>query len=267
MKGKVIIITGASSGIGEACAILFASKGASIVMGARNYGKLLKIASAIRDNGGNAISVKTDVTNEEDCENLIKTAIEKYGKIDIMINNAGISMRAKFIDLNLDVLKKLMDVNFWGTVNCTKYALPFLLKTKGSLIGVSSIAGFKGLPGRTGYSASKFAIHGFLETIRIEHLKDGLHVMVVAPGFTTSNIRKTALNEHGEMQNESPRDEKKMMSPYGVAKAIRRGVRTKRRNMILSWKGKFLVLFQRVLPKTIDKLAYLEMKHEKNSPL
>jgi short-subunit dehydrogenase len=267
MKGKVIIITGASSGIGEACSILFARKGASVVMAARNHVKLEKTVASINENGGNAIAVETDVTSEKDCENLIQTTVKKYGKIDIMVNNAGISMRAKFIGLDTAVLKKLMDVNFWGTVYCTKYALPFLLESKGSLIGISSIAGFKGLPGRTGYSASKFAIHGFLETIRIEHLKNGLHVMVVAPGFTTSNIRKTALNGKGEMQQESPRDERKMMSPYSVAKAISWGIRTKRRNMILSWKGKLLVLFQRVLPKTIDRLAYMEMKAEKDSPL
>jgi len=130
--------------------------------------------------------VSADVSVEEDCKRLIKEAVDKFGTVDILINNAGISMRALFEEVDLSVLKQVMDINFWGTVYCTKYALPYLLKQKGSVVGVSSIAGYKGLPGRTGYSASKFAMQGLLETLRIENIKKGLHVLIACPGFTAS---------------------------------------------------------------------------------
>ena len=193
---KVIIITGASSGIGLATAKLFSSKGSKLVLAARSYDKLLQIQSEMPE-PSKVLCVKTDVTVEDDCRNLIQQTVECFGRIDILINNAGISMRALFIDLDLDVMRRLMDTNFWGTVYCTKYALPYLLKTKGSLVGVISTAGHIGLPGRSGYSASKFAIRGFLNTIRVEHRYDDLHVMVFAPGFTSSNIRNVALLADG----------------------------------------------------------------------
>ncbi|HRR49849.1 MAG TPA: SDR family oxidoreductase, partial [Bacteroidales bacterium] len=192
MKDKVVIVTGASSGIGLAAVKAFASEGAKVVMAARRLDKLLEIEKQLSDITETLV-VKTDVSLEEDCKKLVEQTIKRFGRIDVLVNNAGISMRALFIDLDLSVIKRLMDVNFWGTVYCTKYALPYILKNHGSIIGVISIAGFKGLPARTGYSASKFAIYGFLETLRIEHLKDNLHVMIFAPGFTASNIREEAL--------------------------------------------------------------------------
>ena len=187
-KDKVVVITGASSGIGEATAREFAKSGSKVVLAARSEERLSRIVDEIREAEGDAIYVTTDVSIEEDCKNLIRKTVEKYGTVHILVNNAGLSMRATFVDVDLKVLHRLMNVNFWGTVYCTKYALPYLLQQKGSLVGVSSVAGFHGLPGRTGYSASKFAIHGFLETIRIENLKKGLHVMILAPGFTTTNM-------------------------------------------------------------------------------
>jgi short-subunit dehydrogenase len=229
-RDKVVIITGASSGIGEATARDFAKNGSKVVLAARSEQKLSRITQELISQNLDAFYVKTDVSVEEDCRNLINKAIEKYGTIDILVNNAGISMRASFTDVDLKVLHRLMDVNFWGTVYCTKYAIPYLISNKGSLVGVSSVAGFHGLPGRTGYSASKFAIHGFLETIRIENLKKGLHVMIIAPGFTTTEIRKHALNASGSEQGESPLDEGSLMSPEYVAKWILKGIRKKKRN-------------------------------------
>ena len=151
-KNKVIIITGASSGIGKALAFEFAGMGARLVLAARNAERLQTTEEEIKKVGAEVITVKTDVSNEVDCKFLIQQAVDTYGGIDILINNAGISMRALFIDSEIDVIRKLMDINFWGTVYCSKYALPHLLESKGSLVGVSSIAGYKGLPGRTGYS-------------------------------------------------------------------------------------------------------------------
>lgn len=179
-KGKVIIITGASSGIGLASAKCFATKGAKLVLAARSYDKLLELAESL-PSCCESLCVKTDVSKEEDCKNLIDRTVERFGKIDILVNNAGLSMRALFKELDLSVIRCLMDTNFYGTVYCTKYALPYLLEAKGSVVGIISTAGFVGLPARTGYSASKFAIRGFLETLRMEHLYDDLHVMILLP--------------------------------------------------------------------------------------
>ena len=178
LKDKVVIITGASSGIGEAMAKCYAEAGAKVVLGARSEDKLKALTEEIHSKGGEATYCAVDVVNEQECKALIDKAVEVFGRIDILICNAGISMRAIFDDVDLKVLHRLMDVNFWGTVNCSKYALPYLQATKGSLVGISSVAGLHGLPGRTGYSASKYAMTGFLETVRIENLKKGLHVMV-----------------------------------------------------------------------------------------
>ena len=183
MKGKTIIITGASSGIGKALAEKFAAEGSNLVLAARNADKLNELSKSISRKDVLICPVVCDVSDESQCKMLIDEAVRNFGGVDVLINNAGISMRAAFADLHLDVIRKLMDVNFWGAVYCTKYAMPYLLKSKGSVVGISSIAGKKGLPGRTGYSASKFALEGFLETLRTENLKKGLHVLVACPGF------------------------------------------------------------------------------------
>ena len=265
-RDKIIIITGASSGIGLASAYYFADKGAKLTIAARSEEKLQLVASEL-SGISDVLVCKCDVKEENDCKKLIESTIERYGRIDILINNAGISMRATFEDMNLSVIKELMDVNFWGTVYCTKYALPHLIKSKGSVIGVISIAGFKGMPARTGYSSSKYAIRGFLDALRVEHLHDGLHVMVFAPGFTSSNIRNVALTADGSQQGETPRDETKMMSPERVAKLLGRGIRTRRRQMILTSLGKAAVFINRTFPALVDKVEYMFLKKEPNSPL
>jgi short-subunit dehydrogenase len=266
-KDKVVIVTGASSGIGEATAREFARNRSKVVLAARSEGKLSEIVSQITSAGFEACFIKTDVSREEDCKKMVEFTVNKYGTVNILINNAGISMRASFTDVELSVLHRLMNINFWGTVYCTKYALPFLIANKGSLVGVSSVAGFHGLPGRTGYSASKFAIHGFLETIRIENLKKGLHVMIIAPGFTSTEIRKHALTASGEEQGESPRDEHSLMSPEYVAKWVLKGIRKKKRNKLLTWDGRLTALFQRIVPSFVDWVYYNEMSKEPKSPI
>ena len=208
---KVIIVTGASSGIGLASARLFGREGAKVVMAARSLDRLESLAAGVAPED-KVLCVKCDVSREDDCRVLVEKTVERFGRIDILVNNAGISMRAMFRDLDLKVIHSLMDVNFWGTVNCTKYALPWLLKSRGSVVGVISIAGYSALPARTGYSASKYAVRGFLDTLRIEHLKDGLNVLVFAPGYTSSNVRNAALTADGTPQGETPLEEGKLMS-------------------------------------------------------
>jgi short-subunit dehydrogenase len=264
-KHKVVVITGASSGIGKALAEEFAKHGANVVLGARQYVTLCEITAELESKYQiRALAVQTDVSNEHDCEFLIKQAVITFGKIDILINNAGLSMRALFQDVDLSVLKTLMDVNFWGTVYCTKYALPELLKSKGCVVAVSSIAGYRGLPGRTGYSASKFAMNGFMESLRTELLKTGVHVMVACPGFTTSNIRVAALAKNGAAHGETSMEEKKMMSAEEVAEEICIGVANRKRTLIMTGQGKLAVWMNKLFPKFTDKKVFQLFAKEKN---
>lgn len=265
MKNKTVIITGASSGIGKACAEIFARAGANVVLGARQYVTLCEITADLEQRYGiKAVAVQCDVAKEEECKFLIKQAVLTFGRIDVLINNAGISMRALFKDLDLAVIRNLMDVNFWGTVYCTKYAMDELLKSQGSVVGVSSIAGFRGLPGRTGYSASKFAVNGFLEALRVENLKTGLHVLLAAPGFTASNIRNQALNKDGVSQGESSLDEQKMMTSEEVAEIILKGVEQRKRTLVMTAQGKFAVLMNKLLPAWVDKQVFKLFAKEKD---
>lgn len=266
MKDKVIIITGATSGIGKALAYECASRGARLVVSARNNEKLLEVSEDLIRTGIRVLPVKADVSIEEDCRELIRKTVEEFGTIDILINNAGISMRALFEDVDLDVLRKLMNTNFWGTVYCSKFALPYLLKSKGSLAGISSIAGYKGLPGRSGYSSSKFAIQGLLEVIRIENRKKGLHVLIAAPGFTASNIRNVALSKDGSQQGETPLDESKLMPAETVARKIADAIEKRKRILILTTQGKMTVFLDKVLPSFMDKMVYNHMAEEPDSP-
>jgi short-subunit dehydrogenase len=265
MKNRVVIITGASSGIGWALACKFASEGSNVVVAARRIERLKMFETQFGSD--RILAVETDVTREEDCKNLIEKTIEKFGMIDVLINNAGVSMRAMFSSCDLSVLKRLMDVNFWGTVYCTKYALPHLVESGGSLVGVISVAGFIGLPGRTGYSASKFAVRGFLETIRIEFLKSKLHVLVVAPGFVNSEIRENALTANGSLQGKSPRNEKNMMNAGRCALLIYKAVTHRRRELILSvFEGKLAVFFSKWWPQLVNRANYKILKGEPDCP-
>ena len=266
MKNKVVIITGASSGIGKACAWIFAQAGAQVVLAARNLEKLKLVCKELQQAGFTALAVRADVSKQEDCQNLISEAVTAFQGVDVLINNAGISMRATLEQVEVSVIRQLMETNFFGTVYCTKYALPYLLKSKGSVVGVSSIAGYKGIPARTGYSASKFAMHGFLESLRLENLKKELHVLIVCPGFTASNIRNTALGSDGNMQGESPRDEQKMMQPEEVAEFILKAVLKRQNSLTLTTNGKLTVWLNKFFPKWVDKLVYNHIRKESDSP-
>ena len=264
-KDKVIIVTGASSGIGLASARLFGKMGANVVMAARSLEKMQTLASSVADEK-HVLCIKCDVSQEADCERLVDLAVQRFGRIDILVNNAGLSMRAMFRDLDLKVIHKLMDVNFWGTVNCTKYALPYLLESKGSVVGVISIAGYSALPARTGYSSSKYAIRGFLDTLRIEHLKDGLNVLVFAPGYTASNVRNAALVADGSAQGETPLDEGNLMSAEDCALRLAKALSKRKSQVILTALGRVTVWAHRFFPGLTDKLTYSYIAREAGSP-
>lgn len=268
LKGKVVIITGASSGIGKSLAYRCAQEGANLILAARQYPLLCTISQDIEEKFGvKAIAFACDVSNEEYCKNLISEAIRLFGRIDVLVNNAGISMRALFKEVDLKVLHEILNVNFWGAVYCTKYAMPELLKSKGVIVGISSVAGYKGLPGRTGYSASKFALQGFLESLRIENLKTGLHVMIACPGFTSSNIRNTARAKDGSLQGESPLDENKMMHPDRVADQILKAMLKRKNKITLTLQGKATIFTNKFFPSFVDRFVYKFFAKEPHSPL
>lgn len=268
ITNKVFIVTGASSGIGKAIAKKVVEQNNYICIAARKEDALIETYNELENiNQGHCVYVVADVSKEEECKKIIDTCLQHFGKIDVLINNAGVSMRALFNDLHLDVIRTLMNINFWGTVYCTKYALPSIIKEKGSIVAISSIAGFTPLPARTGYAASKAAIHGFLNTLRVETMKLGIHIMIAAPGFTASNIRNTALTANGTPQGETPRDENKMMTAEQVASYIIRGIEKRKRTLILTTQGKLTVWLYKFFPKLTDKLIYNHMKKEPNSPL
>jgi short-subunit dehydrogenase len=266
MRNKVVIITGASSGIGKALAFVFGQNGSKIVITGRDSAKLESTQIELNLAGIDTLAIVADVSIENDNKTVVDKTIAHFGKIDILINNAGITMRALFNDADTDVIKKVMDINFYGMVYATKYALPEIIKSQGSIIGISSIAGYRGLPGRTGYSASKFAMQGFLESLRTELLKKNVHVLVACPGFTTSNIRNSALSADGSTQGESPRDEAKMMTAEEVAAHIYKATLYRKRDLVLTTQGKLTVLMNKFFPSFMDKMVYNVLAKEKDSP-
>ncbi len=265
LRDKVVVITGASSGIGKALAEAALSRNAKVAVCARNIEKLKDAFKGSAEQ--NVIFFEADVSKESDCKGFAEYVLKHWGRIDVLINNAGISMRALFQDTELSVIKELMDVNFWGMVYCTKYALPSILSNSGVIVGVSSIAGYRGLPARTGYSASKHAMQGFLESLRTELLYSGTHVMWVSPGFTASNIRKVARSSDGSLQAETPLDEKKLMSPEECARIIIDAVEKRKRTVIMTRQGKLAVYLNKLFPGLADKLVYKHFYNEPDSPL
>jgi short-subunit dehydrogenase len=253
-KNKVALITGGTDGIGKALVTQLIHDGAKVATCGRNHDKLYQLQAEFPS--ANLHTVVADVSNENDCRHLVESTIKMFGGIDILINNAGVSMRALFRETTPDVIKKVMDINFYGTVYCTKYALDSIITRKGTIVGVSSIAGYRGLPGRSGYSASKFAVQGWLEALRTELMGDGVHVMWVCPGFTTSNIRNAALNKEGGLHGSTPMDEGKMMSAEVCARHILNAVRKKKRTLVLTFTGKRTVFMQKFFPNLADKLTY-----------
>lgn len=253
-RKKVVVITGGTDGIGRALVDLLLSSGALVSTCGRNHDKLYQLQKEYPSSSLH--TMVADVSSENDCRQFIESTIQVFGGIDVLINNAGISMRALLKESTSEVIKKVMDINFMGVVYCTRYALSSLINRKGVIVGVSSIAGYRGLPGRSGYSASKFALQGWLESIRTELMDDGVHVMWVCPGFTASNIRHAALDKDAKAHGETSMDEDKMMSAQECAQHILVSIAKKKRTLVLTFTGKRTVFMNRFFPAWADKLVY-----------
>jgi short-subunit dehydrogenase len=253
-KDKVVVITGGTDGIGKALIDALVPLGAKIATCGRNHDKLYNLQMQY----SNVVlhAMMCDVSHEKECQRFIESTVHEFGGIDILINNAGISMRALVKDLEVDVIRKVMDVNFFGSVYCTKFALPYIIERQGSVVGISSIAGYRGLPGRSGYSASKFALQGWLESLRTELLEDNVHVMWVCPGFTTSNIRYAALDKEGRPMGSSAMDEGSMMPADEVATRILEAIEKRKRTLVMTFTGKRTVFMNKFFPGWTDKMVH-----------
>jgi len=251
---KIVVITGGSDGIGKALVAQFLALGAKVATCGRNENKLSLLTAEFPSS--NLLTAQVDVSKQDESEAFIKQVVDNWGRIDVLINNAGISMRALVSEVSVQTLQNVMDINFWGTVYCTKAALASIQQNKGVIVGVSSIAGYRGLPGRSGYSASKFALNGWLEALKTELYASGTHVMWVCPGFTTSNIRNAALDKNAKAQGESPMDEGAMMSSEQCATHIIHAIEKRKRSLVLTFTGKRTVFMNKYFPAWADKLVH-----------
>jgi short-subunit dehydrogenase len=254
---KTIILTGASAGIGRALALSLAQQGANLVLAARNQAALEEIAAACTNQTGSAIAIPTDVTQPEACQQLVEKAITTFGQIDSLINNAGISMVTRFDEItDLSIFEQVMQVNYLGAVYCTHYALPYLKASRGLLVAISSLCGKTAVPTRSGYVASKYAMQGLFDTLRIELRGTGVDVLVVSPGFVATDIRERALGANGQPLGQSPRDESKgnMLVDECVCQIVWAMERRKREHL-MTLKGKVTPWVKLIAPGLVDRIA------------
>jgi len=261
---KVVWVTGASSGIGEALVHRFVREGWGVVAFARRKERLAALAAHYPQQ---VLPFVGDVRNMTDCEAAVQAAVERFGNLHAVIANAGISMRALVEEAREEVLREVIEVNFWGAVRTIRAALPLIKKNQGWIVGVSSIAGFRGLPARSAYSASKSALHGFLEALRVELRPAGVKVLIAAPGFTKSEIRQKALTASGVPQAESPLPEDQLMSAEAVAEAIYRAMKRHQKYLVLTTEGRLVRWLNCLAPGWLDKVLYQRFAAEPGSPL
>lgn len=253
LKDKVIVVTGGSDGIGKALVDQLLGEGAKVATCGRSQEKLdaLKNEHICKD----LFVAQCDVSSEEEAKGFIEKTIDHFGHIDILINNAGISMRSQFSEVSLETMRRVMEINFFGAINCTRYAIDSIIRQKGSIVGISSIAGNRGLPGRSGYSASKFALQGWMEALRSELLDTGVNVLWVSPGFTKSNVRKAALTKTVSAQGKSPLNEDKLMTPEECASLIIKAIKKRKRTLVMTAQGKLTVFMNKFFPAWSDRLT------------
>lgn len=255
-RENVVVLTGASQGIGRAMALQLARQRARLVLAARDGAELEAVAGLCRAQGGQALAVPTDVADERQCAALVERTVQVHGRLDTLINNAGISMWALFEEItDLSIFERLMAVNYLGSVYCTRHALPHLKASRGRLVAVASLTGKTGVPTRSGYAASKHAMVGFFDTLRIELSGSGVSVTVACPDFVASEIRKRAFGADGRPLGDSPVQEGKVMSAEACARLILEGVARRERELILSARGKLGLWLKLLAPGLVDRIA------------
>jgi short-subunit dehydrogenase len=256
MNGRRIILTGASEGIGRALALELAARGARIALAARDRDRLETVAQECRACGGEALAIPTDVTNQQDLEWLVTETLKAFGGLDCVVHNAGITMWSRFDALHdLTIFERLMEVNYLAPVRLTSLALPHLKSSRGLLVAVASISGLTGVPERSGYAASKHAMIGFFESLRIELAGTGVDVSIIAPDFVVSEIHKRAIGPDGEPLGASPMMQTKIMSAAECASRMVRAMEKRQRLLLMSTRGKLGRWLKLLSPATIDRIA------------
>jgi NAD(P)-dependent dehydrogenase (short-subunit alcohol dehydrogenase family) len=254
--GQVVVVTGASSGIGRALCLEVASQKPRLVLAARDEAALAEVAAACRERGAEALVVPTDVASADDCRRLVERTIAAFGGIDTLILNAGFTMWARFDEVtDLDLYERLMRVNYLGCVHPTHHALPHLKRSRGRIVVVASVAGLTGVPTRTGYAASKHAVIGFFDSLRIELQDDGVSVTIVAPDFVLSEIHRRAIGADGQPLGKSPLRESRILSAEECARLILRAAERRERLRITSLRGRLGRWVRLVAPGLIDGIA------------
>jgi short-subunit dehydrogenase len=256
MKDNVVVITGASKGIGAELARQLAAKGARLVLSAREVPALEKVAAECVALGGRAEVVPADVAKEEDCRRLMERAVAAYGRIDTLVNNAGATMWARFEDItDMSILARIMQVNYMGAVYCTHHALPHLKASRGRIVGVASLTALTGVPTRSGYAASKHAMRGFFDSLRIELEGSGVTVTMIYPGFVGTGIRENATGPDGKPIPVNPVDEREVMSPQECARLIVAAVESRRRELVMTVRGRMGAFLKAFAPALVDRMA------------
>lgn len=256
LASSSVIVTGASQGIGKAVCLDLAARRARLTLAARDAAALEQVATACRERGGEALVVPTDVSQPADCERLVRRAIAAWGRLDALVNNAGIDMIARFDEVtDLQLFDRLMRVNYLGYVYPTHYALPELRRTRGRLVAVSSVAGMTGVPTRTGYAATKHAIFGFFDSLRIELASTGVSVTLVAPDFVRSEIHRRAAGPDGSPMGHSSMQEARIMTAAECARHVVDAMQRRQRLRILSFRGRLGRFVRLVAPGVIDAIA------------
>jgi NAD(P)-dependent dehydrogenase (short-subunit alcohol dehydrogenase family) len=256
--GPVVLITGASSGIGAELARQYAAAGARVALAARDAGRLEEVAQQCRAGGGQALVVPGDVSIEADCATIVQRTVAHYGRLDVLINNAGLGSSGRFEDVtDLTIFDTLMRVNYLGSVWCTAHALPHLKHTKGRLVAISSLTGLTGVPKRTAYAATKHAMAGFFDSLRIELSGSGVSVTVVYPGFVFSEINQRALSPDGSAFGERGYQRRKgeTMETDACCRLIVRAVARRDRDLVMTWRGKIGRLLKLISPTLVDGIA------------
>jgi short-subunit dehydrogenase len=262
VKDNVVAITGASKGIGAELARQLAAKGAKLVLAARHAKELEAVAEECRKLGAAVVTVRADVAEERDCQAIVAGAVLAYGRLDTLVNNAGMSMWARFEEIrDVSVLERIMRVNYMGAVYCTRHALPCLRESRGRIVGISSLAGRTGVPTRTGYAASKHAMTGFFDSLRIELAGSGVTVTMVYPGFVSTGLRENATGPDGRPIMVSPVREGEVMTVEDCARRIVRAIERREREVVMTARGKMGLWLKLFAPGLVDRIARRAIEH------